>query len=84
MLENCIFAGCEIQDRSWRAPPQLPLAHRGHQWPGQAAVEGPPKCRVERQSLLSLVLAAQTSDWLYQVREERIDKVSTDTCLPKL
>lgn len=80
-LENCISAGCEIQDRPWRAPPQLPLAHRRHQWSGQAAVEGPPKCRVERQSLLPLVLAAQTPDRLYQVREERIDRVQMHVCL---
>lgn len=46
------------------------MAHRGHTWRGDAAVEGPTKRRLEGQNLVPLAPQPPAAGGLHQVRPE--------------
>lgn len=46
------------------------MAHRGHAWRGEAALEGPAECRLEGQDIIPLATQPQATGGLYQVSPE--------------
>ncbi|KAG7232999.1 hypothetical protein INR49_006445 [Caranx melampygus] len=70
-LSSARPAGREVPDRSGRVPEERPVAHGGHTWRGDAAVEGPEEHGLEGQDLVQVAPEPPATGRLHQIRQRR-------------
>ena len=54
---------------------KLFVAHRQHRQAGEAIVEGPQECWLEREGCLQMATPPSSKDWSYQIKVQRFGHV---------